>query len=350
MNNSILPIDMYGVMFIGGKRGSGKSFLASTMENPTRVCFIDFEEKGKILHQQLNFGEYHSVALSENLFNQVLNIIENLEPDKFTVVIFDNVTHLEDAMKSEVKRKPIDYAKQFGINQYNISSGNFGGASAVVNKLISYKISSPLHQKGVKLIIGTAHAKPFWGSGGPIPNKWNILGADRWQDLAILSLILIDGTYAPIPSAIVKKEQLGEITFDGENFTKKRRLPFRLPKVDLKSIGYYLKNPADLKNPPTDEVVSEEERASYSDELTDEQFEINRMALEIQREKINKQQKEKEILFKNQWNEAKKLALELTADKSLPLPMWIEDVIGKFNNQYPQYNQSDFEEMINDSK
>lgn len=59
-----------------------------------------------------------------------------------------------------------------------------------------------------------------------------------------------------------------------------------------------------------------------------------------------KELKEQEVLFKNQWGEAKELALKLSAGKTLPPPMWIDEVIDEFNAQYPQYNQADFMEMI----
>lgn len=347
---SILPPELSGVMFIGGRRGSGKSFLASQADNPKLVCFIDFEEKGSGIHYQLEFGQYHSILPDANLYQNTLDVINNLEQDRFSVVIFDNVSHLEDAMKAEAMANSSKYAKEFGLKQSNIASGRFGGPSAVVNKLISYKISAPLHKKGVKLIIGTAHAKAFWGSSGPIPNKWNILGADRWQDLAILSLILVNSEDKPtIPAAIVKKEQLGQITFDEKTgeFTIGRRMPFRIPLCTFKAIRDYLEHPADLDNPQKGEVVTPAEYAAYSDELTNEQLEMNRMALTIQQEEIRRQEQEIKDLFNSQFDEARTLAIKLASDyEGLPLPIVAGKILPELQKEYPDFDIDDVREML----
>ena len=347
-NKSILLPEMNGVMFIGGRRGVGKSYLASTADNPKNVCFVDFEEKGNGIHYQLGFGAYHSLLPDANLYQNVLNVINQIEQDKFTVIIFDNVSILEDAMKAEAKKNASIYAKEFGLSQSNISTGRFGGASAVVNKLISYKISAPLHSKGVKLIIGTAHAKPFWASAGPIPNKWNILGADRWQDLAVLNLILVNGDNPPVPSAIVKKEQLGFIRFDEDKgeFETGRRLPYRIPTCTFKAIKNYLIEPANLDDPAKGEVVSEVEYAAYSDELTNEQLEMNKMALEIQQEEVRRQEKEEQELFNNLYQEQQQFVQSLAADKKGPIPMIVNMILAEVQEKYPELSKEDVGGML----
>lgn len=347
MAKSILHPEIHGVCFVGGRRGVGKSYFASQADNPKNTIFIDYEEKGTGIHEQLGFGIYKSII--SNVYQETLSLIDSIEKDKYTVVVFDNVSYLEDAMKAEASSKAQVYAKEFGLNAGNIISGRFGGASAVVNKLISAKITMPLYQKGVRLIIGTAHAKPFWGSGGPIPNKWNILGADRWQDLSIISLILVEGDYQPIPSAIVKKEQLGSIRFneEKEEFETGRRLPFRLPKANFFSITNYLDNPADLDNPAKGEVPNKAEMAAYSDELTDEQLQMNRMSLEIQQTEIKRQEDEERAFLDSQLEGAKKLTLELAQGfNGMPAPMVIPQIITKVQEQYPNITEKDLSEML----
>lgn len=293
MNQSILPPEMTGVMNIVGYRGIGKSWLASQADDPDNVCYLDYEEKAEGIHHQLGFGMYHSVyrdALSNGktdpvaLYNYTSSLITSLPKGRFTVAVLDNISPLELAMKAEVQSNPAKYAKEFALNQNNIQAGRFGGASAVVNFMITSRICMPLYAKGIKLVIATSHVKSKWSTGGPIPNKWNILGADRWQELSILTLILIPGEHAPIPAALVYKEQLGHISFNRElgQFDARRRLPERIPKCTFAEIIRYLREPANLSQPAHGEKASQAEIDKFSEELTSQQLEIVRMALKAQ--------------------------------------------------------------------
>ncbi len=293
MNQSILPPEMTGVMNICGYRGIGKSWLASQADDPDNVCYLDYEEKAEGIHHQLGFGMYHSVyrdALNNGktdpvtLYNYTSNLIASLPKDRFTVAVLDNISPLELAMKAEVQNNPAKYAKEFALNQNNIQAGRFGGASAVVNFMVTSRICMPLYAKGIRLVITTSHIKSKWGAGGPIPNKWNILGADRWQELSILTLILVPGELAPIPAALVYKEQLGQISFNRElgQFEARRRLPERMPRCTFAEIIRYLREPADLSNPAYGEKASQAEIDKFSEELTSQQLEIVRMALKAQ--------------------------------------------------------------------
>jgi hypothetical protein len=300
---SILPPEFSGVIYIGGRRGVGKTYLASTADDPKNELFLDYEEKGEGLNSQLGFGAYHSMATRDNVFLETLQIIDSLKKDQFTVAILDNISPLELSMKGEAIAHAQDYAKEFGLSVSNILSGRFGGASSVVNHLISSKISKNLRAKGIKVIIVTAHVKPFWGSGGPIPNKWNVLGADKWQELSILTLTLIPGDYAPIPSALVNKEQLGSISFKEGRFEIKRRLPFRIPKCNtFASVTQYLKEPVDLASPKEGETPLDSEIASYSEELTNEQLAMNNAALEIQQAQLREAEEEEQRAFDLEYN------------------------------------------------
>ena len=289
--NSILPSALRGVAFITGRRGVGKSFFCATAENPELVCFIDGEAKGESLHEQLHFGEYHSVTEKASgrgplgLWQETEKIINGIPKDKFTVVIIDNISPFELAMQAEANRDVNKYVRDFGLNLKNVQEGRFGGLKSVVNFLVTEKITAPLHAKGVKLILVTSHIAPKWAVGGPIPNKYTIKGADRWQELSVMTLILTPGDFAPIPAAVVQKEQLGLLHYDTKTnrFNKQRRLPLRLPKCDWESIHYYLDNPADIKNPSLGETPTAFETEQFSEDLSKEQLAI--MLNQMQAEK-----------------------------------------------------------------
>ena len=283
INESILSSRFMGVATLVGKRGSGKTWLASQFENPELTVMLNFDgDKGNAIENQLHFGEFHNVINESfkagggplGLWKAFDSAVANLPQDKFTVAIIDNGSPLELALKAEAARDTARYVKDYGLNLANVLAGRFGGLNAVVNGLIPDKICIPLHSKGIKLIIVTFHIKPKWSTGGIVFNKYTAKGADRWQELSILTLVLTSGTFPPVPSAIVQKEQLGTITWNKEEkrFIKQRTLPLRLPLAEVDSIYNYINNPANIKTPRPGEAIVQEEWDMYSDDLSKEQI------------------------------------------------------------------------------
>ena len=284
--NSILTKEFRGVMFLTGHRGVGKSFLAAQADAPENILFLDFEEKGAGIDAMLNFGRYESItsiAAKEHgamykpsqLFEVIKNVTNDIEPNKYTVAVLDNIQPFEEAMLAAVKLNSVS----FGIDPKNAASGAYGGAWPAVNGLVS-GFCNKLYSKGIRLVIAIAHMKQPWSSSGPIPNKWKPKGVERWHELSILSLVLIPGDFPPIPSALVQKEQLGLLAYDPEKgeHTIQRRMPLRLSKATFAEIRRYLKEPADLAKPMEGEVPTNEETKPYSDKFDREQLEYLKVA------------------------------------------------------------------------
>lgn len=287
-HKSILPNEIQGVQKITGYRGLGKTSYAAQVENPKLTAMFDFEKKGQGFHAQLGFGFYSPVTELASGGN-VVSVWEtflrevNKLPPHITHVILDNTAPLELGMRAEVGRNAEIYAKQFGMDAGNIRANKYGGQGGVVNYLISEKICNPLWARGVQLITITSHIKPRWANGVQVVNSYNIKGADRWDELSVLTLILIPGESHPVPSALVIKEQLGKIEFDEETgaFSQVRRLPLRLPKATPREVINYLHHPADLKNPKPGEVPTTDEAKPFSEKLDKEQLTL--VLAEIQR-------------------------------------------------------------------
>ncbi len=313
-NPSILPPDMQGVMSISGYRGVGKSFLASQADLPQNIAFFDFESKGAGINSQINFGFYKpltqmSAGSPMTLYQQTRNAINTLEQDKFTVVVLDNISPMEIAFNAEAKANAKHYCSQFGLNLKNVTNNRFGGTKSIVNFMIS-DMCSELHSKGVKLIIAIAHISKRWVGGQPLPNKFNIKGADRWQNLSILTLVLIPGTQPPVPDALVQKEQLGIINIPSnpspeqiEQMLKgeaghevKRRLPLRIPQCSFQKIRWYLNNPADISNPGEGEIPSFAESDPFKEALTREQFSFAQSVM-LMDEKEEKEDKDAFVMM-----------------------------------------------------
>jgi hypothetical protein len=280
MSKSILPDEWRGVTKTTGYRGVGKSYFASQIENPSLKAFFDFEKKGEGIDAKLHFGLYVPVTErasggSVGVFDTFMAEVAKIKDNQFTHVILDNTAPLEQAMKSEAARNADKYSKQFGLDANNIRANRYGGQGGVVNYLIS-EICNSLWTKGVKLISVTSHIKPRWSGGVQVVNSFNVKGADRWDELSILALVLIPGGFAPIPAALVMKEQLGVIEFNEESssFDVHRRLPYRLPKATPAAIKEYLLHPANLVEPSTGETPTDDEVQPFREKLSREQIKI----------------------------------------------------------------------------
>lgn len=292
---SILPNEMRGVMYISGLRGVGKSYLAVQADAPENLCFLDFEEKGSGINKMMPLGKYKSLTSEAakrygatfkpiQLYDEIKRAFDEIESDRYTVLILDNISPFEEALKAEVKRNP----QAYGIDPRKAESGSFGGASPGVHYLVSGYCNHAF-SKGIRLAIAVAHTGNTWASGGIVPNKYRPKGVDRWQELSILSLVLIPGQFAPIPAALVQKEQLGLIQFNTEKQEHdiRRRLPLRLPKATFAEIRRYLKEPANLERPATGETPSEAERDPFSDKFSKEQLEYIGLSAKIEARKAS---------------------------------------------------------------
>ena len=298
-NQSILPAEMRGAMTISGYRGVGKSFLAAQADAPDNLAWFDFENKGRGISQTIgNFGTYRALTQEAAgkapiaLFRLAIDTFAELEQDRYTVAVLDNITPLELALNAEAARDPHKYAADYGLREKNLRSGSFGGTRSVANAMISYLICDVLHARGVQLVIAISHIGSQWSTVGPIAGKYSTKGADRWQELSILSLILVPGDNPPVPAAIVQKEQLGNITWDAttQEHTIKRRMPERMPEATFKEIRRYLAE-GDYDTMDATERTRGAETAPFSDKLSKEQlaYVSAEIALETARASSGKQ-------------------------------------------------------------
>lgn len=337
---SILSPDMKGVMFISGYRGKGKTFLAAHADFPQNIAFFDFDEgKSEGLHNQLGFGMYKPVEENEPLkrADMFLSTVENMPQDKFSVAIIDNISPLEKALQAIVYRDVAKWSKIYGYSTNEIMTDHYGKARGVMNDLIGDGITKPLHSKGIKLIIVTSHVKDKFNT----PGKMVIQGRDRWQELSILTLILIDGDNPPVPSAIIQKEALGKMSIitdekdciavmKGEipSHTITPRLPARLPEATWQTIRQYLHKGADLKNPKKGEKLILEEVEPFSERLSKEQVAYQLGAMEKEKEERQAQITADLLLRRSQEKAIKEYISEnLVGMMGPPKVAWIKSLI-----------------------
>ena len=279
---TFLPPELHGVVFDTGLRGIGKTLFAIQADRPENIVFLDYESKGATWHEQLKFGVYVDVPAevaarakagknpsARDQWLYVQEVVDKLEPQKYTTCIIDTVGDFERSLAGEIQYQPALY----GVKP-NQQGGGFGGIYPAMSLQVTNFLAK-LDAKGIRLVIAVAHTKPAWASSGPVPNKLKPHGVNAWHDRSVLEVVLVPGEGA-VPAALVQKEQLAKVEIDPATgfFTVRRRLPLRLPEATWKAIKDYLETPANLAKPKKGEVPTEEERQPYSEFFSKEQMEF----------------------------------------------------------------------------
>lgn len=272
--HSILDPRLYGLVYVTGLYGVGKTTLATTAEHPGLTAILDFDLKFRSEAERLGFwyrspsvdGDWANVNFPSlvNWFRKSLSEI----PQETTVVVFDNASPLEGILGHIVSQDPT----QYGVNPKNAQTGAYGGVNPGIGKLWK-NITQFLQGRGIRLIFTVAHCGSPWVGGSPVPNRFRGKGNRALQELANLSLVLIREK-SSVPAGLVIKEQMAQRTFIDGKWAIQRVLPLRFPQAEWPTILGYFGNPADLEDPQPGEIPSDHELAMYGELFTIEQIEF----------------------------------------------------------------------------
>lgn len=279
---TILPPQMRHVVLVTGHRGSGKTTFMLQLENPANTIMLDYEGKGEGLAKPLGIDNYFAPCddcadvhgfgyRAYHIFRRTKQILEDLPRDRFTTLILDNAALLQEGCYEEVKLDPT----KFGIDPERAEKGSWGGAWPGVKFLLK-SLFQVAHNKGIQVIAVSFQPGKAWGEKAPLVNKFKISDVAIWHEMSILSLVLGPGTEKgfPAPSALVFKEQLGQLTFDKETkqHIVRRVLPLKLPIATPAEVYRYLKEPANLKSPQPFERPEDGELDPWSPTFGKEQL------------------------------------------------------------------------------
>ena len=254
---SVIHDALRQMVFVTGFRGQGKTTFCLGMDNPANICMLDYESKGEGLARPLGVGGYFSVMddcaqtfggdfRPIHVYQRTKQIVEAMPSGRFTTLVLDNASLLQDGALEMVKLRPSD----FGIDPVKAQTGQYGGAWPGV-KYVLRNLFSVARSKGVKVIAVTFQLTKAWGAQGPLLNKFKTTDVALWHEMSVLSLVLVNGRpeHMPAPSALVMKEQLGEMVWDeaAQETRVVRRLPFKLPRATMGEVYRYLREPVDFK-------------------------------------------------------------------------------------------------------
>ena len=268
---TILHPDIQDVLFVTGERGTGKTTFLLGAERPENVLFLDFESKGSGFAEQLPGITYiaplqdctrvYGVNYPRRLvWDRVVQIVNAIPENRFTLLIIDNGSWLLEGAAAMIEEDPTAW----GVKVAAAASGQYGGVWPGVKKAID-SLFTLIRSKGVRVIGLTFQPKGAWVNGAPSLTKLKLPEVSTLHERSILTLALIPSVVgkAPVPSAVVLKEQLASIAFDEETNEMKvvRRLPAQLPMATMREVRRYLESetPVSFSRPAEGEVPDRDE-------------------------------------------------------------------------------------------
>jgi hypothetical protein len=200
----------------------------------------------------------------------IKDIDENLKQDKFSVYVFDPVERLESAMQAYVSEN----RRETGWQRMAYGEMWTKGFYPLYRALFS-----AIRQRGVDVIILTAHLGNPWTDEGPIPGKVRPRAKPELFKLAQFYVWLTNepNNSDGAPAGIVLKERLGTVDVsNNDTWVLERRLPRRIPHFTWDDVEAYLtgERPCDLANPQPGEVLTPEEQEMIDDALSDRQMQL----------------------------------------------------------------------------
>jgi len=298
------------IMVFTGGLGTGKTIAASSYLPPSkvgRVFYLDMEGSAnrvveQLARRDLAFGYYKNLddewrsrglpgqtdllksitsgnlpwvdRRQQNTLITIYDIImkeldDNITPGKFDVVVFDPVGRFEAAMQAFVEANK----QNTGWNRKA-----FGGMWREGFYPLYRGLFSAIHDRGVKVIILTAHLGNPWTDEGPVPGKVRPKAKPELYKICQFYGWLVNDTRNAdgAPACVVLKSRLGVTDIDLETDTWKhsQRIPNRVPHFTWDDVERYLKTGCDLANPAAGETLTAEEREMISDGLSTKQMEL----------------------------------------------------------------------------
>ena len=291
---SIIHPEFGGLTFITGFRGKGKSILTQTFDDVMNVVIIDLEskEENSVKEQFPEMGGYFPVLKEmarqygsdydlQTVYDRIIQIVDSMPNDRFTVLVVDNAQHLTDGAKHYIRSNPDIAKNRYGIVPQNLAENKYGAANAGANYLINNLYHTVMAK--VKCLIVTFQLTTAWENNQPAFNKFKTTEVRMWHELSRLTIALTDPMveHFPVPRGYVLKESYSQKKWDRENkrFTIIKRIPPALPTATPETIYGYLRDGWDRSNPRPGELVTALEISPFTPTFSNEQlFLAERMA------------------------------------------------------------------------
>lgn len=279
MSRDDLPLT--GIVNVTGEQDTGKTTFAYTVGvPPAEIAFFDNDLKAEEVHRQLRFGVYHNLVREFrrlrsgkpiDFFNMTMGLVEELPEDRFSVLVFDNWTQMEEGINSWVDEHITEVS--------NLTMGQVKSASPLTwpYKRLKYAAVLDALLSKAPLVIITVHVKDQWMG----MRKTGLKEARCQQPLVEKSALRLwlrhnPDSQAPI-GLVLKRIAVSRWNPETGLIEVGSVLPRRFAPCTWERIRWYFNNPVGNRKLNPDEIPTEYELSILDGTLTKDQ----KMMLEL---------------------------------------------------------------------
>jgi len=272
-----------GMINIAGEPDSGKTWFAmSSGAQPERTAFIDDDLKGKAIVEEVEaagrrFGYYRNLVeegkgMRELGFHKhCLSILDEIEPGKFDVLIWDTWTHFENTFHPMVASNPNKY-RQFYSLKGDIKGAEQWGASFEYEATVISALTEI-----VPLVVLTSHLKKDGSKRDVAESKKPLIQKARMRVFLRHS---VDG---PEPTGLMLK-RLSKVDVGSGGMKPVNVTHRKVQRFTWETLLHYWENHVGNVKPGPDEQLNEFELSILDGILTKDQKDVLRLAV-IQEER-----------------------------------------------------------------
>lgn len=292
----------------------------------------------------LNLTEKYPVQKFKELefAKKVMEEIDKIEKDKYQAIVFDTWTRFGKALRRYAKANPLLFReKEAFTNQVAIRHAEEWGQAGIVEK----NYIATLAQKSEALFLIT-HLKSK-RKGGIETEAFEPDCGKALNTVCNMRLWLRLNPNSGVPIALVLKRLSKVSIVDGiikpVNLLPRKIMPLPEEESVWDCINRYWEEPMGNRKPSENEKPNEFELSILDGVLTKGQKEVWQAELRAQQQ----MEKEAEVFFNSQFDEAKTLAIKLaSAYEGLPLPIVAGKILLDLQKEYPDFEIDDVKEML----
>ena len=328
-----------GLIQVVGPDNSGKSTFALTSHpDPSKICFLDGDSrKSATFAKQMGIGKYvdlttKGLGMDELSYHiMVLNEIQEIEEDKYEVIVFDNLNEFFKGGHSYVKANR-------GLFRKNWSAmGQIAGAEEWIELRQTHypRVFSGLKSKAPLVIVCTpekAQSDAGVKTGLMIPSSDPSLRLSAELIIRLARNTRDVTQYAPV--GLVVKNTM--VYSDGR---LKRVFPDRIVPCTWDKVEEYLSNPVDNREQQKYEVPDEFEMHLILGTLNPEQ-----------RQLYDHKRRMQLLLVEEEVSSAVLEAATDAVERKVPALMLRKDIKLQLSDQYPDLTESRIKEILDATK
>ena len=270
-----------GIVHLTGEHDVGKTTLALSAADPSRIVMFDDDIKGRAMVEEIRdhgieFGAYYDLTEIGHKKNEydfhvaVMRILADVKPDQYDAIVFDTWSRFSASFHSYILKNEREFKTNWS------AMGKIKGPQQWKEaRRYEAEILSQMNTKA-PLVIAITHLKPEYIENVRVPGKFIPDCSSVLESVPRLRLWMRhNDNGGPLPIALVLKRIQMPSLVDGV-IRPTNVLPRKLVPIDGEftlwdTIDRYMKHPIGNRIPTNDELPNSYELSILDSTLTEDQ-------------------------------------------------------------------------------